>query len=186
MQARVTGSTALLFAPSRTPRFQCNRARGASARSAGAHLASFLGTTDPSHGFEGFGGYAGFSSRANLVVGWSGLYDFPSNPSTLPPEVEPFAHFFLGNYAANHVAASPATYVSADDPPFTMLHGTADMAVPFTQALGMRNNLQANGVAAEVFLFPGQGHTFFTAGTPTFRSVMEYTERAAYTEFGGN
>lgn len=64
--------------------------------------------------------------------------------------------------------ASPAAYVSPDDPPFLLMHGTADDRVPHTQAEAFAGRLRADGVEAELLIIEGGGHgaTFPGAANP--------------------
>lgn len=55
-------------------------------------------------------------------------------------------------------AASPVTYVRAGAPPFLLMHGDADVAVPAEQSLRLASALTACGSMAEVDLVPGAGH----------------------------
>ena len=43
-------------------------------------------------------------------------------------------------------AASPITYVSSDDPPFLIIHGTDDPGVPYDQSVRLAAALQKAGV----------------------------------------
>jgi acetyl esterase/lipase len=57
-------------------------------------------------------------------------------------------------------AASPVHHVRADPPPFLLLHGTADLAVPPRQSERLAEALRAAGGAATVELVPGATHMF--------------------------
>ena len=56
---------------------------------------------------------------------------------------------------------SPATHVSADDPPTLIIHGAADKLVPIQQAEWIVERLKAVGVEAKVIPKPGIGHGTF-------------------------
>jgi acetyl esterase/lipase len=56
------------------------------------------------------------------------------------------------------MAASPVTYAHAGAPPFLLMHGDADVAVPYQQSLRLAEALKATGSVAEVELVPGAGH----------------------------
>jgi len=53
---------------------------------------------------------------------------------------------------------SPITHVSSDDPPTLIMHGDADVLVPFQQAEIMVEKLKEAGVTAELVTKPGAGH----------------------------
>ncbi len=54
--------------------------------------------------------------------------------------------------------ASPAAYVTPDDPPFLLLHGTADDRVPYHQSVDFAARLAADGIEAELMTIDGGGH----------------------------
>ncbi|MBL8176570.1 MAG: alpha/beta hydrolase [Bryobacterales bacterium] len=54
--------------------------------------------------------------------------------------------------------ASPVTHVSADDPPFLLLHGDADAVVPYGQSETMEAALRRAGVEVKLVRVPGGGH----------------------------
>lgn len=55
-------------------------------------------------------------------------------------------------------AASPAAHVSPDDPPFLLMHGTADERVPHGQSEKFLALLEAVGIEADLVLVEGGGH----------------------------
>lgn len=55
-------------------------------------------------------------------------------------------------------AASPAAHVSPDDPPFLLMHGTADDRVPHAQSEKFRALLETVGIEADLVLIEGGGH----------------------------
>jgi acetyl esterase/lipase len=57
-------------------------------------------------------------------------------------------------------AASPVTYVDADDPPMLLIVGSADTTVPHQQTLEMAETLDAAGVEHELIVLPGLNHSF--------------------------
>lgn len=54
--------------------------------------------------------------------------------------------------------ASPINFVTADDPPFLLLHGDADAWVPFEQSELMAGALKAVGVQSTLIRIAGAGH----------------------------
>ena len=54
--------------------------------------------------------------------------------------------------------ASPAAHVSPDDPPFLLIHGTADDRVPHARSEEFLARLLADGVHADLLTIPGGGH----------------------------
>jgi acetyl esterase/lipase len=58
-------------------------------------------------------------------------------------------------------AASPLTYVTADAPPFLIMHGLADSSVPHGQSVLLYEALAAAGNEVTLRLIDGLPHTFF-------------------------
>ena len=58
-------------------------------------------------------------------------------------------------------AASPIRYVTADDPPFLIIHGTKDMTVPFDQSERLHQALREAGVSALFIPVTDGGHGGF-------------------------
>ena len=56
------------------------------------------------------------------------------------------------------VAASPVTYVSADDPPMLLIHGDADRTVPFHQSELMEAALKKANVPVKLIRIEGADH----------------------------
>lgn len=54
--------------------------------------------------------------------------------------------------------ASPAAYVSPDDPPFLLIHGTADDRVPYARSVEFAARLAADGVEADLITVRDGGH----------------------------
>ncbi len=125
--------------------------------SAGGHLVSMLGTTDESAGFD-VGEYLDRSSRVQAVVDMFGpadlTVDFEGGGETVR---RAFGDF-------DFALASPVTYVTADDPPFLILHGEEDSLVPIEQSEELLAKLQAAGVPAELVPVANAGHGFKPVG----------------------
>lgn len=140
--------------------------------SAGGHLAGLLGLTAgtdapaaPAAQLEGEVGITGPSSAVSAVVSWYAPSDVaavaadtgtdPLDPATrealllgAPPQTVP-------ELASQ---ASPISHVTADAPPFLLLHGSADRLVPCVQSRRMHAALRAAGVEAELGEYEGADH----------------------------
>jgi acetyl esterase/lipase len=73
----------------------------------------------------------------------------------------------LGNLTDEEVAKkikqiSPARLVTAESPPFLLIHGDADPVVPLQQSETMRAALEAAGVPADLIVKPGGSHPWPT------------------------
>jgi len=128
--------------------------------SAGGHLVSLLGTSGDVKEVEGSLGTSGVSSRVTCVVDYCGPSDFPNFEITdgargpinkllggLPKDTPEIAK-----------QASPITYITKDDPPFLVVHGTSDATVPFDQGLRFSDALKKGGVDATLVRIEGGGH----------------------------
>lgn len=60
------------------------------------------------------------------------------------------------------IEISPARLVTANSPPFLLIHGDADFVVPLEQSQKLQRALQAEGIAAELIVKPGGGHPWLT------------------------
>jgi acetyl esterase/lipase len=119
--------------------------------SAGGHLAAMLGVESAS----------GKDKKADVqaVVAFNGIFDFEAMPpSTMVSD-------FLSKPCAEDLTvckeASPIDHVHPSEPPFLILHGTADKTAPFSQAQAFVDKLKAEGNVAEIFVADGAPHTFW-------------------------
>ena len=137
--------------------------------SAGGHLAALVGTSGDVQELEGDLGNNNQSSRVQAVIDWYGPADFLKmqseslacgvidHDSPVSPEA-----LLLGCPIQvckdRSRRASPVTYATADDPPFLIMHGTADCLVPPLQSRDMADALKAVGVDATLKFIEGAGH----------------------------
>ena len=70
-------------------------------------------------------------------------------------------------------AVSPVHYVSPDNPPFLILHGTHDTLVPYAQSVQLEAMLKKNGVAVWLQTLPGSGHGGAAFGKPAVLQLMQ-------------
>lgn len=130
--------------------------------SAGGHLAALLGTTGDNTELEDLSmGNSDASSSVQAVVDWYGPTDFlkmgGKHNKPLSPE-----SLLLGcpiKTCPERVAqANPINYVTENDPPFFIQHGTADRAVPINQSELLYEALVSAGVQATYLPLKGIGH----------------------------
>jgi acetyl esterase/lipase len=128
--------------------------------SAGAHLALLLGVTDSSDGFEGTE-LPEVSSRVQCVIDFFGPTDMSLYADT-EGVVHSFMVPFLGKACLTdptcYRRASPIEYVSKDDPPILMIHGTVDLVVPIIHSERMLKKLKESGVEANLVPVKWKGH----------------------------
>ena len=77
--------------------------------------------------------------------------------------------------AETKAAASPALHVNAQTAPHLLLHGDADLQVPYDQAPIMKEYLEKAGVDVELIRVPGGGHGPTFAGAGDMPSYIEAT-----------
>ncbi|MBT5901303.1 MAG: alpha/beta hydrolase [Opitutaceae bacterium] len=114
--------------------------------SAGGHLVSMLGTSGDVPAMEGdLGPHTGESSRVTCVADLFGPTNFLLMNSTAAPGAK-LDHdaakspesLLIGGAIQEHpqkvATANPITYVTPDDPPFLIIHGTLDPLVSYNQS----------------------------------------------------
>jgi acetyl esterase/lipase len=131
--------------------------------SSGGHLAALLGLTSPE--LDGDVGVVGPSSAVMAVAAWYAPSDLASLPADLgadPMAVDSREALLLGaplpTVPELTAEASPLTYVSADAPPFLLLHGRDDHLIPGVQSERLAAALRAAGGQVECETYPGADH----------------------------
>ena len=145
---------------------------GAWGSSAGGHLVALLGTSGEVKAFD-VGAHLDQSSRVQAVCDYFGPTDFIAlaksrdarRPATsLSPESQ-----LIGGFVLDHPdkveRADPITYVSADDPPFLIVHGDADLVVPYAQSELLFAAMKKTGLGVRFHTIRGAAH-----GGPGFSS----------------
>jgi iduronate 2-sulfatase len=128
---------------------------GAIGGSAGGHLVAMLAVTEASDKLEPSGPYKEFSSRIQAVVPMYGVHDIP----TLARGRENSLSDADADAELCRLA-SPVTYITPDDPPALILHGTKDALVPVEQSQILYARLQAAKVSTELIVIDGAPHSF--------------------------
>ncbi len=138
--------------------------------SAGGHLVAMLGTSGDVPGMDGaLGENTHVSSRVTCVVDFFGPTNFLTMNRTAfagatmdhdapdSPESQ-----LIGGPIHDNVdkvaTANPITYVTADDPPFLIVHGTRDPLVSFNQSELLHAALQEANAASTLITVAGAGH----------------------------
>lgn len=123
--------------------------------SAGGHLTALLAVSGPQVGLDPPGPYGEFSCAVQCAVPMYGAAEVGDSPHALR---------MLGKSRAAapelYRLASPAQHVDSSDPPFLILHGTADNQVPVEQSEILARALQQAGVEHELVILEGAPHSF--------------------------
>jgi acetyl esterase/lipase len=148
--------------------------------SAGGHLAALLGLTAGDPALEGSLGVTGPSSQVCGVVAWYAPSDLRAmaadtggrddDPGTREAGLLGAPPSSVPDLAAQ---ASPLCQVSPAAPPFLLLHGAADRAVPCVQSQRLHDALAAAGAEAELTLYPGAGHMWAGAPGAAHRALQQ-------------
>jgi acetyl esterase/lipase len=133
----------------------------ASGESAGGHLAALLGMNRSARTITSNLDAARGSIRAVIdLAGPSDLADLyrSSRDADLRRAVERLVGGPVDQRADVVNQADPIAQVSKDDPPFLILHGTADPLVPFSQSQRLADALKQAGVEVEFVPVANAGH----------------------------
>jgi acetyl esterase/lipase len=139
--------------------------------SAGGHLVSMLGVSSDVPALSGnLGAHLDQKMGVRCVIDFCGPGNFLTfnQDNTKPGAESPTGAIakLLGGPLSQRPEqareASPITYVSKDDPPFLIIHGTADNLVPLSQAREFDAALDKAGVSSTLVIGQDAPHVFFT------------------------
>src|SRR4051794_16457736 len=135
---------------------------GAAGGSSGGHLVSMLGTLDGKGNPRDADPVERESAKVQCVVARAAPTNFlklKNNPFVgMPVPVNDGAIQENSVEYKTNFEASPISYVSADDPPFLLMHGDKDESVPFSQSEDFEKALKAAGVSVKLIRVEGAGH----------------------------
>lgn len=126
--------------------------------SAGGHLAALLGVTNGQKDYDA-GQYLTYSSEVQAVVDEFGPAELTTEKL---PALEEALRALLGENPETARLASPCCLVRGGEPPFLILHGTADDCVPIEQSRTLVAALKRAGSCVELLEISGGGHGFDT------------------------
>lgn len=129
--------------------------------SAGGHLVALLGTSGDVKDLEGSKGHLDQSSRVQCVIDYFGPTDFTQMGGWHNNANSPESSLIGGPVQENKdkaAKANPITYVTKDDPPFLIVHGDKDPAVPYLQSTLLHDSLVKAKVASTLIKIEGGGH----------------------------
>ena len=161
---------------------------GAVGGSAGGHLSALVGTAGGKKAFAPIGGNEEQSDRVQAVCDIYG----PANFSTVMQQADddknvrnifkfnspsdPYSQLIGVSLDGNQEktdAVSPVHYVSRDNPPILILHGTHDALVPLAQSEEFAAALKEKGVEVWLQKLPGSGHGGGGFGKPAIIALMQ-------------
>ncbi|MCS0125319.1 alpha/beta hydrolase [Vibrio alginolyticus] len=132
-------------------------------RSAGGHLAGFIGATNSAYNQVDF--YEPPKYKVSAVVSFFGPTDLLelSNKGGKKTSKKSSVSRFLGDIPNNipklAKKASTTSYVNENTPPYIQLHGTLDKRVPLSQSEILKAKLDEHGVTNQLFIEEGVGHS---------------------------
>jgi acetyl esterase/lipase len=132
--------------------------------SAGGHLSLMVGYSSDVPELEGNGGNPKVSSRVQAVVDFYGPYDLTTEFARKAGVVKKFLGGKTYDEAPElYKQASPMTYLTKNDPPTLILHGTIDDVVPIEQSDRLAARLKALGIPVVYDRLEGWPHTMDAA-----------------------
>ena len=148
--------------------------------SAGGHLSMMIGYSSDIKELDGNSGHPGVSSRVQCVVNFYGptdmTTDFVRGISRTHWAVRDFFGGTLEEQPDRYSAGSPLKYVTSDDPPTLILHGTVDTVVPINQGDLLAKKLQKVAVPWVYDRLPGWPHAMDIA-QPVNKRCRWFMER---------
>lgn len=138
--------------------------------SAGGHLVALMGTAGDVKELEGDVGTKTGSSRVQAVCNWFGPTDLVklSPPAATNNPITRLLGGTTGDKKDLALSADPITHVTADDPPFLIMHGTKDTTVPLNQSELLEAALKKAKIECEFLVFKDAGHY-----DPEFRKQLQ-------------
>jgi len=149
---------------------------GVIGHSAGAHLATILGTTNDIDSLEGYHlGHTQHSSEVQAVVDFFGPTDFlkaddyfPLAPPDSCAEVTVYSTPYsmtsqllgcpITTCPERVQSANPLTYINGNEPPFRIYHGTFDCVVPLHQSEILYQSLMLEDISTDFIIIENAVH----------------------------
>jgi len=154
--------TAVQFLRKNAERYQVDPKHiGVIGGSAGGHLSAMVGLAGPDAGLEPPEPYKGISSQVQAAVPMYGVHDFEVAVSEKTAvAIEQFLGVCRAEDPKRWRVASPVNQVDKNDPPFLILHGTADVVVPVEQSVILHSALRQHCVESDLVIIEGAPHSF--------------------------
>jgi acetyl esterase/lipase len=126
---------------------------GAIGGSAGGHLVAMMALTDSDDGLDPTQPYEKYSCRIQAMVAMYGVHDVIAQAELMGNTLSESDVVFCRQ-------ASPVAWVTADDPPALILHGTKDALVPVKQSEVLHERLQAAKISTKLVVVEDAPHSF--------------------------
>ena len=144
--------------------------------SSGGYLAMMLAYTSDISEFEKGCSITGVDSRVQLVVDLYGPPDLTNKQVIEKTDANEFIGKPYSQASGLYKKASPINYLTKDDPPTLIFHGTIDDVVPVEQSGILRSRLNKVGIPVEYYKLKGWPH-FMEAGTKINDYCQYYMNR---------
>lgn len=144
--------------------------------STGGYLAMMAGYANNISKFEAGCTVKNIDSRVQAVVDLYGPTDLTNKQVIETTKAEEFIGKPYGQAQTIYKKASPLSYITKDDPPTLIFHGTIDDIVPLEQSTALKSKLNKQGVVAEYHELKGWPH-FMEAGTKINQYCQYYMNR---------
>lgn len=112
-----------------------------------------MAVTDAKDKLDPAGPYGEYSCRIQAVVPMYGVHDIPVHARMKGNQLSESDEELCRQ-------ASPVTWVTADDPPALILHGTKDATVPVRQSNILHESLTTANVPSKLLVIDGAAHSF--------------------------
>ena len=146
--------TAVRFLRKNAKEYEINPDRiGAIGGSAGGHLTAMLAVTGTEDDIKPEGPYSQFSSRIQAVVPMYGVHDVVAQAKLKGNDLSK-----SDKELCRH--ASAINWITDDDPPALILHGTKDALVPVDQSKILHEQLVKAGISSKLIIIDGAPHSF--------------------------
>lgn len=157
---------AIRFLRANAERFYLDPERfGVMGHSAGGHLAALIALSGGMGIFNDKGGWLGYSDEVKVAVPCSGPSDMTKQAAdvTDSQETADFWQSLMGTVDIHSLVYrefSPITYVNQNEPPFLILHGSADDTVNVSESENLHNALLHFDNVSELLIIKGANHLF--------------------------
>jgi len=133
--------------------------------SAGGYLTAMVGTVDnPEIYLENCPNPFPAGEAVHAAVIFYGFYDFTNVDDFPKSEFDSLEMFWGGKHeeisSQQLVEMSPIMQIDGSEPPFIILHGTADKSIPSVMSERFATTLEQKGVDVELVLLPDVDHAF--------------------------